>query len=223
MSPGVFHFSSPSFINTTNWWLAGGTIPAINCIAAYQPKEAASYAASKVNLANPGVLDAVDGTAFPTWTTGIGWTFTAASSQYLKTGIKPTDNYSAIVRFSNASGVYVLARGDASTNDLLAIRPVFVAQRQYRWGNTIFSGGVNTTSGVMAVTTNYGYLNGVPDIVITSAMATTLITAIAIGAGEFTTNTFGNFFGGNVQAVAIYDTTLSDAQIAALSVLMAAL
>ena len=34
------------------WWDLNGTIT--SCIAAYQPKGAASYAASKVNLANPG-------------------------------------------------------------------------------------------------------------------------------------------------------------------------
>src|SRR4030042_266315 len=70
------------------WWLAGG-ISAANCLAAYQPKGAASYAASKVNLANPGTYDAVDGVAFPTWAAATGWTFNGVA-QYLTSNC-PTD------------------------------------------------------------------------------------------------------------------------------------
>ncbi len=60
------------------WWLAGG-IPAENCIAAYQPKGAASYAASKVNLANPGTYDAYEGTT-------LRFTLKAGSSAQLPIG-----------------------------------------------------------------------------------------------------------------------------------------
>jgi len=38
------------------WWLSGG-IAAANCVAAYQPKGAASLEASYVNLANPGTYN----------------------------------------------------------------------------------------------------------------------------------------------------------------------
>lgn len=51
------------------WYLAGG---APTPIAVYQPKGAASLAASYVNLANPGTYDAaadVPGYGAPTWTT----------------------------------------------------------------------------------------------------------------------------------------------------------
>lgn len=64
------------------WYLAGGVSPA-NCIAAYQPKGAASYAASLVNLANPGTYDCTEGVA-PTWDIA-GWSFDG-TDDYLITG-----------------------------------------------------------------------------------------------------------------------------------------
>ena len=53
-----------------NWWQSGG---ASGCVAAYQAKGAANYAASLVNLANPGTLDLTIAVA-PSWTAAAGWT-----------------------------------------------------------------------------------------------------------------------------------------------------
>ena len=61
----------------SSWWLAGG-IAAADCIVAYQPKGAASYAASKVNLANPGTYNATDINA-PDWATATGWYFSGVN------------------------------------------------------------------------------------------------------------------------------------------------
>lgn len=57
------------------WWKVAGK----TCVAAYQPKGAASLAASYVNLANPGTYDAAPGAA-PTLTAD-GWSFDG--TQYL--------------------------------------------------------------------------------------------------------------------------------------------
>jgi len=46
-------FKPNSLAVAGGWWLSGG-IPAANCIAAWQAKNAASKVASLVNLANPG-------------------------------------------------------------------------------------------------------------------------------------------------------------------------
>ena len=64
------------------WWLSGG-IAAANCVAAYQPKGALNFESSKINLADPGVYDLINGVAYPSWETGSGWTFAKASVQYL--------------------------------------------------------------------------------------------------------------------------------------------
>lgn len=60
-----------------NWWEAGG---ATGCVAAYQAKGAASYAASLVNLANPGTYNLASGVA-PDFNSASGWTFD--TSRYL--------------------------------------------------------------------------------------------------------------------------------------------
>jgi len=83
-----------------DWWLTGG-IPSANCLAAYQPKGAASLAASYSNLANPGTYDAAPGTA-PTWAAGTGWVFNG-STQYLTTGLTPLEDWSIFVQFTNAT------------------------------------------------------------------------------------------------------------------------
>ena len=57
-----------------------------NGLAAFQPIGAASYAASKVNLLDPGTNDAADGAAYPTWDASYGWALAAASLQYLTVG-----------------------------------------------------------------------------------------------------------------------------------------
>lgn len=74
-------------------------IPAENVIIAYQPHwgvgsfyeraDAASYANSKVNLADPGTYDAVEGVA-PLWAADFGWDFVVRDpAQYLETGYTP--------------------------------------------------------------------------------------------------------------------------------------
>lgn len=82
-----------------NWWLAGG-IPADDCLAAYQPKDAPSYASSKLNLANPGTHDASEGSA-PTWSASAGWRFNGTSSYLTCGGLTPDgQGWSYLVRFA---------------------------------------------------------------------------------------------------------------------------
>ena len=97
------------------WYLSGG-ISAENCIAAYQPKGAASFAASKINIANPGTHDLTDGVAQVTFDTAVGWTSTNANT-YLVTDISPDSNTSLIVRYSQTTGfLFGSYRAGQSTN-----------------------------------------------------------------------------------------------------------
>jgi hypothetical protein len=70
----------PSSGGGTPWYSVNG----IAATVAYQAKGAASYSASKSNLANPGTYDAVEGDA-PSWSSASGWTFNG-SSNYLLIG-----------------------------------------------------------------------------------------------------------------------------------------
>ena len=209
------------------WYLAGG-VSAANCAAAYQPIGAASLSASYDNIAAPGngladgTYDAAPGVA-PTFDTATGWTL--AGSQYLTTGVVPVNNqtWSLIVRFSNVGsfGVPVFACASAAgATPYLGVEPWDNASnsRRYFAGN-IYSTSTRVDNGVMAVAGNQGYYNGSADGG-TIGTATGTFQAIFIGKlGLYN----GFWFTGKIQALAIYNATLSAAQVAAISAAMAAL
>ena len=99
------------------WWQVAGK----TCVAAYQPKGAASLAASYVNLANPGTYDAAPGAA-PTWASATGWTFNG--TQYLVVaGLVQNRPLTMLVSASQSSsdGGGLLWTADATKNKGVAI------------------------------------------------------------------------------------------------------
>ena len=207
---------------TADWWLSGG-VSAANAIAAYQPIGAASLAASYTNLANPGVFNAAPGVA-PTFAAATGWTFNG-STQYLTTGVVPVNNqtWSLIVRFSNVGsfGVPVFACASAGgATPYFGVEPWdnSANQRRYFAGN-IYGTGTRAAGGVMAVAGNQGYYNGSADGGTIPTAAGTLQAFFIGKLGLFN----GFWFAGKIQALAIYNTTLSAAQVAVISTAMAAL
>ena len=99
------------------WWKVAGK----TCVAAYQPKGAASLAASYVNLANPGTYDAAPGAA-PTWASATGWTFNG--TQYLVVaGLVQNRPLTMLVSASQSSsdGGGLLWTADATKNRGVAI------------------------------------------------------------------------------------------------------
>lgn len=204
------------------WSLAGGA-PAP--VAAYQPKGAASQAASYVNLANPGTYNAAPGVA-PTWDTTTGWTFDGAT-QYLTTGIVPASNqtWTLIVRFDNAlaSGGFVAIAGAgwAGGQGLMLSLTHSLSRRSYYNGGLLHITGF-VTNGVLAAAGNKGYYNGTADAGTIGTSATPNTYALAIGALN-QTNSIVSFFNGRVQAVAAYSSVLTAGQVAAVSAAMSAL
>ena len=200
----------------TPWWLSGGIV-ASNCVAAYQPKGAASLSASYTNLANPGTYDAAPGVA-PSFDASTGWTFNG-STQYLNTSIViDGGSWTMIIRFSGGStsgGVATALIGNGGRFDLLS--NWFNAGVYYRNGsmsNATVSPSIS--SGTLALTKSKGYRNGAEDISLT-ADGRTFASTVLIGKAN-------TFFGSvSILAAAIYNTTLSASQIAALSTAMAAL
>lgn len=200
------------------WWLEGD-VAAANAVAVYQPKGAASLAASYVNLANPGTYDAAPGTA-PTFDAATGWTFTAASSQYLTTGITPAGDgsWSVLVRFSDAGTNQVVFGGQGGAGQF------------YLWlrtDNTVQYANVGVvtpppiyTSGVsgFAGKTAYRDGTGVGTISVSGGIQRTIFIAAYNNAGAP-----GLPLNGKIQAVAIYDTTLTSTQVGLISTAMAAL
>jgi hypothetical protein len=212
------------------WWLSGG-ISAENVLSAFQAKGAASYAASKSNLANPGTNDLLDGTAYPTWNSTDGWVFARTSSQYLDNQLAQAadTDFAVLVRISGvvdqvyATNMVVGGRNYANSNGLYYIQP-----RSSYLVSGIGSAGYlewyPSTSGVLAVKHSGSvatcWVDGVKESETTSTMGART-TPGAIGAMN-SEGTLLAFYTGNVQAVAYYKALTND-QLVAVSTAMAAL
>jgi len=210
--------------DTSNWWLSGG-VSSSNAIAAYQPLGATSISSSYSNLANPGTNDATAGVA-PTWAAGTGWSFNG-TTQYLQTGVVPSDAWSMIVQFSNANvgGVAGGSYRYVTAESRFYIVPSHSSgNRQYANGTTTsyLRPGASVTAGNMAIAAKNAYLNGSTDGTIPAGSITDTLGGIYIGAN----NNYGSamsFFGGSITAYAIYNATLTAPQISAVASAMSSL
>ena len=201
------------------WYLSGG-VAKINCLAAYKPKGAANLTESYINLANPGTNDAAPGPvgAAPAWSADHGWIFDGAT-QTLTTGIVfaagANQTSTMIVRFTDATA-YICGINNGG-GVLWTISPtVSVTYRQYTSGNSNSVAGGNITAGIMALAGNNCYLNGATDGTLVSTSLDPGGQPIIFGGTSWTYNAC------NIQALAIYNTVLTAAQVLAISTAMAA-
>ncbi len=190
-------------------WLTGG-IPAANCIAAYEPMDAADLATSYINKANPGTYNAAPGTA-PTFAAGIGWTGNA-SSMYLTTGITPnSNNWSVIVRFSypGASNTAVLGSFGTGGKPFFDIWPRYTDNKAYIGNGDTEAAITDTGSGavVWAIAGRYAYRNGTQVSTLPTAISWATARSIFIlarndGAPQY-------YSGATVARLYIYDIDIS--------------
>lgn len=217
----TFQPKSQAAAVASSWWLAGG-ISAANCIAAYQAKGAASYKASKVNLANPGTNDLTPISEDPKFDTSYGWYFTRAYSMHLLTGALNLTNPSVIIRYSDILANTHVDRGWVFGNyafTRFAIRATLNNVRSYHYQTTSFGVAGNLTTGVVALTKDAAYIDGAKDTDIGKAF-TDYNRSWGIGGDG------GSMNGAvcKIQAVAIYNNyTLSLAEVQALTTAMNAL
>lgn len=203
------------------WYLAGG-VSAANCLAAYQPKGAADYAASLMDLTGNS-NSATEGTT-PDWDITNGWSFDASNSEYLIVPLSASGiGWSLIARYKDfvtgAAG-YILGSVNLARHFATGFR--YNGNSYFGAGNLVYvniSGA--STGGVLCVAGEYGYYNGVEK------------TSSLTGATDNSANIFigclnsggspANFATCKIQALAIYNTTLTADQVAAISTAMAAL
>lgn len=204
-----------------DWWLQGG-VPAANCIAAYQPKGAASLAASYVNLANPGTYDAAPGVA-PTFDAATGWTFNG-TTQYLDTGVAlaNTQTRSVIIRYSDGptSGWASLVGALEQVGKGLII--VSSTASEYYNDNQRTIAGAPATAAIRAIAGNQGYISAAPHgatIAFTGGGTPRNLHIARLNNGASGTN----YAAVKIQALAIYDATLTEDQISLITRAMAAL
>lgn len=221
MGQGVFPQVMGGTGVTTPWYLSGG-ITSGQCVAAYQPKGAASLAASYINLNSPGTNNANPIIA-PTWSSVNGWVF--AASAYLDTGIIPSSSWSMIVRFSNKGGgdYYLCGESDGSFPSAR-----FAIATQHSSTLHLFANGGSANisgeifSGVLAVAGQSGYLNGSSETTTVPPWSGSTTLSVYLGARHISGAASGQF-SGNIQAIAIYNTNVGATAIAALTTAINAL
>jgi len=208
----------PSASAEASWWLAGGVNPA-NVVAAYQAKGAASYAASKVNLANPGTYDATEGVA-PSWDAATGWTGNG-TTMYLDTGVALLGTYTALIRLTNvkSGAMHGVAKWPRQT----FFRPNNFVAQSFGWGNTSFNRGAAATAGVFGLAGNQPYTDGAAAGDAGDGYFTPGAETFFILAANSIEGTPFLFDSGDVAASVIYDNVLTADQMAAISAAMAAL
>lgn len=192
-------------------WYAGLT----DLVAVYQPKGAASLAASYVNLVNPGTYNAAPGVA-PTFSAATGWTFNG-TTQYLTTGITPAITWTVIARFANAVASIGAVGAYNAGSDNFFIRPANAAgNRTYSCGGERNIAGTQTNC-VMAMAGKNCYLNGASDGTIGAGGSNTR----PIGLGSVNSSAPIYYYSGDIIAVAICSSTQTAGQIAAASAAVA--
>jgi len=203
------------------WWLQG-SINAANCIAAYQPIGAASLAASYTNLANPGTYDAAPGTA-PTFDTATGWTFNG-TTQYLDTGVALANAQarSVIIRFSDGPTSTWSSLIGALEQVGKGLIIVSSTASEYYNDNQRTIAGAPATAAIRAIAGNQGYISAAPHgatIAFTGGGTPRNLHIARLNNGASGTN----YAAVKIQALAIYDATLTEDQIALITRAMAAL
>ncbi len=196
------------------WWLAGGINPA-NCLAAYQPKGAASYAASKVNLANPGTYNLTESGGTPGWDAAVGWIFNGTNYRFI-TGVSLSLSVCSVFgafsesTFTGTHGLF----GSINGERLFYVESLWNQQWQNSANQYNKSGVI--ASGVCGVAGPKFFENGTK-----VATGTPTTGTVTCHIGNIRNRTYP--WKGNIIAIAIYSTTLSDSEAAALSAAMAAL
>lgn len=201
------------------WWDNSGAIS--GCVGAWQAKGAASQSASYSNLANPGTYDLTEGTTAPTWDTSTGWLFSAAG--WLKTGIQPSSTWSVLCRFSDTTDYnseHMLGCFREATGKVIAIIPASYGVTYRNCGDLAVSPSMS--SGVLGFADRACFRNGSKESSSIAAGSGDTTREIFLGALNYDGTAFFKF-SGRIQAVAVYNVTLSDADMGTISTAMAAL
>lgn len=191
-----------------------------DAVLAYAAKGAASQAESYVNLVTPGTYNANPIVA-PTWDSS-GWLFNG-TTQWLNTGyVIPSNSFTAIVRVSDIvyTGLNTFF-GALATNKYVWIR---IIGGNYDYINGGTSSLVKTgipPSGVYAIAGATAYKDGYPNGTI--PLGALPAVNCAVGAFAVSAVSAAQFYKGKITHFAIWNSTLSYAEVASKSAEIAAL
>jgi len=196
-----------------NWWDPEGA--SLSVWAAYNPYEANSQAHSYMDVSGNG-NDVTAGTA-PGWANGSGWTFTAASSQYLVTTFAPANDQSqtVIVQFSGVdNNGYLFGCIEDANEEFWIIPDDGASAVEFANGQADTDATVHL-EGNLALAGDEGYKDGVALGLSMGAWAGSSTTAAYIGAYNNNGGGAAGFLNGTIKLMVIYDVALTDAQVAA--------
>jgi hypothetical protein len=227
-------YSSVNYDRTLEPWYRSGGVNSLNVVAAYSPEGAADFASSLVNIAHPGVNDAIAVTNNPTWDAVNGWTHGADKA--LKTGIYANCNgtWSMVIKFSDYVSGDQYMIGSYESPKIFSIRQVSAENKIYGYGGS--SNG--TLTGILA-SGKLWIIGGNPDqfsgnahlfraddiwstdkVVVGNASVgkpdSYSLQEIMIGAASYLGAPAG-FFLGKIQKVAIYNSPLNEIQMKCIS------
>lgn len=189
----------------TPWYLAGG---APTPVAVYQPKGAASLAASYVNLITPGTNDMIVGVA-PTLITA-GW-LGNGSAYLIVPFLVDARSHTILCRFTNVN-INERVFGTVMVNHF-ELRPMYPLSDhcEYRCGPgaTVFV-APQIATGTIAMAANNLYRNGLSDGTGDLANAAATVSTYVLGTNNGGLP-IGVLNGGSIQAVAIWDTSTGHA------------
>lgn len=222
--PGL---ARPFTVWPSAYWFFNAVLDPATCVAAYQPILALDYATSKINLANPGVQDAGDVNGGCNWDAANGWSFASGDVTGKVYGAVVNTGYTIITRFSNG-----IASNDGAlwgiSGTVGAYESYVFPKRtssnvvRYSKHGTVVDKAPGTSSGIIAVAGTLAYRDGVDEGI---TLVNTMLNQ-NLGIGYRTQTTVANVqsqWTGSIQALAIYNTALTAAEIAALTAAMAAL
>jgi hypothetical protein len=209
------------------WYLTGGIAPA-DVVVAYKPIGAASLAASLTNLAHPGTNNA-DYVTPPTWSAANGWVFNGVD-QYIHTAIQPTSAWSVLCRYKDANNNSGTLFGILNGLTLPYPRFYFIpinAEIHHAYGMGTDELIIDSTklSGIVGISQYQGYFNGLADGTPLSGAWTDPGDGLTflIGCVDIAGDSPYNFLACKIQGLALYNKTLSAAQMLAITTKMAAL
>lgn len=199
------------------WWTLGGTVTAVG---AWAGKGAASQAASYINLANPGTYNLTTSSA-PTWSTATGWT--SDGTKWLDTVVTNGTNWSGMVRVGTVTAWGSAFAAYDGTNGFI-MGSHYQSRRIYYngdTGNRPPAGNDTSSDATYGVRGLYPYYNGVLDVA-SPAGNNAACTYSPYLLGQHGSS-FSSGLTGEVVAAVLYNSVLSNAQMAALHTAMMAL
>lgn len=188
--------------------------------SAYAAKNAASLAASYIDLTGNGNHTGVE--VAPDWDGTNGWKFNGNNLHRLTTTFIPQTDQSqtVLVQYTNAlnNGGYLWGMTNGVGRKFG--HRILTTTIQHDNGGEV-AVGPTLTAGNAAVAGNQGYRNGVADGATISAWTDTANRAVLIGCRQAAG--YLNYATVYIQALAIYDCTLTAGQVASVASAMAAL